>query len=514
MIARINSYAFYTTSLVLVSVPILFGVVFSYLQTVETLDRGTFQIDVVGRQTTNTYQLASLARRLSNTDNAIEQESLATQIDDVMQNIQTIQTGLRQGSTAFEETLYPIERPEILVILDSMDERWQAYEALLLTLLNTPPDQRAEQLNVIDRESASVAVFSERLKRAVYFDFEQRRERAFQLFYLAVAFLLFAVPVSLFLMWNLTRAMNGLTNTTRAFAKGDLKARANTKTLTEVAQVATVLNEMASNTESLLEKLQAEIDETQKARAEAERASQVKSAFLASMSHELRTPLNAVINFTKFVVNGVMGPVNTEQKDALNEVIDSGTHLLALINDVLDMSKIESGTLNLFVEDDIAIEPLLETVIATGKSLIGEKPVQISADIATDLPPIRADRQRVLQVLLNIISNAAKFTASGQITLRATRLGDALQFSVQDTGPGIAAKDHALVFEPFQQTLTGLRQGGGTGLGMPITKSLVEAHQGKIWLDSAEGQGATFYVQLPIKTDALVPMKKHTKELA
>ena len=259
--------------------------------------------------------------------------------------------------------------------------------------------------------------------------------------------------------------------------------------------------------------LQATVDEflranekAEKARKEAERANSVKSAFLASMSHELRTPLNAIINLTKFVANGDLGPLNKAQEDTLNEVIASGKHLLSLINDVLDMSKIESGSLNLFIEDNIDLKEVLSAVCSTGRVLLAEKPVELTTDIAADLPRLRADRQRVYQVLLNIMSNACKFTRRGSIKLQAYQKGDDIVVSVQDSGPGIAPEDCALVFEAFKQTDSGLRQAGGTGLGMPISKNLVEAHGGRIWLESELDKGSKFFVSIPVKSEQLVPL--------
>jgi signal transduction histidine kinase len=259
--------------------------------------------------------------------------------------------------------------------------------------------------------------------------------------------------------------------------------------------------------------LQATVDEflranekAEKARKEAERANSVKSTFLASMSHELRTPLNAIINLTKFVANGDLGPLNKAQEETLNEVIASGKHLLSLINDVLDMSKIESGSLNLFIEDNIDLRELLDAVCSTGRVLLAEKPVKLTADIATNLPRLRADRQRIYQVLLNIVSNACKFTRQGSIKLRAYQKDDDVVISVQDTGLGIAPEDQDLVFEAFKQTGTGLRQAGGTGLGMPISKNLIESHGGRIWLESELGKGSTFFVSIPVKSEQLVPL--------
>lgn len=292
----------------------------------------------------------------------------------------------------------------------------------------------------------------------------------------------------------------------RKMAAGQLSERVTLHSQDEIGDLSRTLNSMAEQLQTSFANLEKEIAETQKAREAAERADQVKSAFLASMSHELRTPLNSVINFTKFVVKGMMGPVTDEQASTLNDVIDSAKHLLNLINDVLDMSKIESGSLRLFVEDNVNLQAVLDQVVSTGKSLIVDRPVQITTEIDGTLPSIRGDRQRLLQILLNIMSNACKFTEQGQITVRAAQQNGSINISIQDSGPGIAPEDQSLVFEAFKQTHTGLRQGGGTGLGMPISKNLTEAHGGKMWLESVPGHGATFYVELPIQSAILTPV--------
>jgi signal transduction histidine kinase/HAMP domain-containing protein len=234
------------------------------------------------------------------------------------------------------------------------------------------------------------------------------------------------------------------------------------------------------------------------ARQQSEQANQAKSAFLASVSHELRTPLNSIINFTEFVRHGLMGEVNQQQAQTLGEVIVASYHLLNLINDVLDMSKIESGSLTLYIEDDVDIKQLMNTAISTAHSLLGDKPIQLVTHIDADLPNIRADSQRILQILLNVTSNACKFTSEGTITFEAHCQNDAILIAIRDTGPGIATEDTELVFDSFKQTETGLKAGGGTGLGMPISKVLAEAHGGRLWFESVVGQGTSFFINLPI----------------
>lgn len=243
--------------------------------------------------------------------------------------------------------------------------------------------------------------------------------------------------------------------------------------------------------------------EVREARLEAERANRVKSSFLATMSHELRTPLNGILNFTRFVADGMFGPVNEKQQTTLLKAVDNGKHLLALINDILDISKIESGSLRLFVEDNIRIENEMKAAVDLSKTLLVNKPVLFQWAVDENLPAMRGDRRRIRQIFVNIVSNACKFTETGTITLKAYQVGDEIVASITDTGPGILEQDLTAVFEIFMQTDTGIRQGEGTGLGMPISKRLAEAHGGRMWLESTHGEGSTFYVALPIKSSTL-----------
>lgn len=239
-------------------------------------------------------------------------------------------------------------------------------------------------------------------------------------------------------------------------------------------------------------------DKAETAQKEAEASNRAKSQFLASMSHELRTPMNAILNFTEMTALGMVGPVNEQQKDILNKSLDSGRHLLALINDILDITKIHSGALTLFIEDDVDLYAEVDKVIDATKTLIGDKPVQFIYEIEPDIPPISCDARRVRQILLNLLSNAAKFTDDGNITLSLKRHEGMLFFSVADTGSGISHEQQEIIFEPFVQTEKGLQHTQGTGLGLPISKQLAEAHGGKLWVESELGAGSTFYVMLPL----------------
>jgi signal transduction histidine kinase/CheY-like chemotaxis protein/HAMP domain-containing protein len=238
-------------------------------------------------------------------------------------------------------------------------------------------------------------------------------------------------------------------------------------------------------------------ESAQTARAQAEEADRLKSRFLANMSHELRTPLNSVINFAYLLTMGTEGPLQPGQEDLLNRIGDAGRHLLGLINDILDLAKIEAGRLELFFEE-VDLHELINGVLSTAAGLLHDKPIELRREVPGDLPLVRADRTRVRQVLLNLLSNAAKFTDHGYITLRASADEEWVTLSVEDTGIGMAPEDIPKAFSEFTQLDSELtRQAGGTGLGLPISKRFVEMHGGQIWVESQPEVGSTFYFTLP-----------------
>jgi signal transduction histidine kinase len=239
--------------------------------------------------------------------------------------------------------------------------------------------------------------------------------------------------------------------------------------------------------------------QAENARLSALEANRLKTEFVNNMSHELRTPLNAVINFTRIVTDGHVGPVTPPQVEYLGYVHDAGQHLLGLINDILDLAKIEAGKMDLRREPTM-LEPILRGVMSTAVGLTREKGLDLFQDIAPNLPMLNIDGTRIRQVLLNLLSNAAKFTPNGSITLRAERERQQVVISVRDTGIGIEAEDIPKVFEEFRQIDGSLqRTESGTGLGMPISKRFVQLHGGDMWIESAVGAGTTVYFSLPIE---------------
>ena len=225
----------------------------------------------------------------------------------------------------------------------------------------------------------------------------------------------------------------------------------------------------------------------------------LKTQFLANMSHELRTPLNSIIGFSRVILKGIDGPITTEQEEDLSSIHSNGQHLLSLINEILDMAKIEAGKMALAFEM-VNIEAAAQTAFSSIRALV--KPdVKLIWDVQAGLPTIEADQVRVRQILTNLLSNAAKFTHEGLIRLEMSQEDDNhIHLAVHDTGIGIAPEEFAVLFRAFEQVDNSTtRNVGGTGLGLPITKWLVTMHGGHIWVDSAVGKGTAIHVRLPLK---------------
>jgi signal transduction histidine kinase len=228
-------------------------------------------------------------------------------------------------------------------------------------------------------------------------------------------------------------------------------------------------------------------------------ASRAKSEFLASMSHELRTPLNAILGFTELILDELYGEVPAALREPVADVRTNASHLLRLINDVLDLSKIEAGRMEL-APTDYALGDVLETVRASLRSLASEKGLDFVVSAPPDPPLAHGDAKRITQCLLNLAGNAIKFTSQGRVAIAAEVDGETLRYRVSDTGIGIPADQLDNIFAEFRQVdATITREYGGTGLGLSITKKFVELHGGRIWVESEPGQGSTFFFEVPLR---------------
>ncbi len=279
-------------------------------------------------------------------------------------------------------------------------------------------------------------------------------------------------------------------------------------------EVADLMDAVAAQASVHLEALRL-TEELQRRAAELQELDRLKSSFLANMSHELRTPLNSILGFSDVMLEGIDGPLTEYMENDLRLIQKNGQHLLHLINDVLDMAKIESGRMNLHPEK-FKVHDMFESAISITSTLANTKNLALYIDPDSEKElQIIADNTRINQVMINLINNSIKFTETGQVSLHAHALdSDKILITVRDTGIGIPADHLEKIFQEFSQVDTSTtRKAGGTGLGLPISRRLVEMHGGRLWAESAgiPGQGATFYIELPIEAKITEPIEKTAK---
>ena len=293
-----------------------------------------------------------------------------------------------------------------------------------------------------------------------------------------------ALLLGFVLSWSLIGPIQQIDARLAAIASGNFSEHVDITNRDELGALAVNVNRMN--------------DELRRVYKELENASEHKSEFLASMSHELRTPLNAIIGFSQVLRERISGDINAKQEEYLDDILSSANHLLALINEVLDLAKVEAGQVELHVAPFL-LQDALERGISTVREQATSGGVQLTLHANGGPTIVTGDERRIRQVIFNLLSNAVKFTPSGgRVDVTATHADGEARISVADTGGGIAADDLERIFEEFQQTELGARLHEGTGLGLALSKRFVEMHGGRIWCDSVVGTGSTFVFTLPL----------------
>ncbi len=315
----------------------------------------------------------------------------------------------------------------------------------------------------------------------------------------AAASMVLALGLGFVISWSFILPVREAEGFLGKIAKGNFNASIDVANRDEFGALARRMNEMSRELHQLYEDQRRAEHQLRALNAELERASKAKSDFLASMSHELRTPMNAILGFTEMIHDGLYGEVPPEIREPVSDIHTCGKQLLGLINNVLDLSKIEAGHMELALGEYV-VDDIVNTVALSLRSLAATKGLELVATLSPDLPLCVGDGKRITQCLTNLAGNALKFTAEGRVEIRVEVQGDAVLYAVSDTGIGIPADQVGNIFEEFRQAdVTVSRDFGGTGLGLSITRKLVELHGGRVWVESEVGKGSTFFFTIPAR---------------
>ena len=324
-----------------------------------------------------------------------------------------------------------------------------------------------------------------------------------------MVFLLVAIATSVLLARNLVRPIESIQVAAAKIGSGALDQRINISSGDELGALAEEFNRMAARLQEFYAGLEHQVQERTRELTSAlsrldeqtrelEAASHHKSEFLANMSHELRTPLNAISGFSQPLRKQLYGEINEKQAEYLDDILAAARDLLSLIDDVLDLSKVEAGQIELEVVS-FSLPAALERGVVIVRERATKGGVRISLSSDPGIETVIGDERRVRQVIFNLLSNAVKFTpAGGTVDVAVARLDGEVRVSVSDSGPGIAPEDQVRIFEEFQQAAAGKEQREGTGLGLALSKRLVELHGGRIWVESEPGKGSRFVFTLPV----------------
>ncbi len=317
----------------------------------------------------------------------------------------------------------------------------------------------------------------------------------------AATLMLVALLLGFIISWSFILPVQKAHGFLSEVAKGNFAATINVPNRDEFGALAAHMNHMSHELHRLYESQHEASQELQRLNEQLQQASKAKSNFLANMSHELRTPMNAILGFVEMMLDEIYGEVPPHLREPLTDVQTNGKHLLRLINDVLDLSKIEAGRMELVLAE-YSVQDVVETVRTSLQSLALEKGLDFVAAVEDDIPLALGDGKRIAQCLMNLVGNALKFSKHGRVAVWVEQQGENLLYRVSDNGIGIPKEELENIFGEFQQVDTAItREFSGTGLGLNITKKFVEMHGGRIWVESELGKGSTFFFAIPLRTN-------------
>ncbi|MBZ0157805.1 MAG: HAMP domain-containing protein [Alphaproteobacteria bacterium] len=504
-----------TKYLLLSSTFVIFVVLYMYVGSLVTshmAGEGT-SINLLGSMRFRSFELAWLARKLIETGDAKYRKEL---IDEIAV-YDTLIAGLKEGDNRLG--VLPVRiHPGASLLFHDINREWS--HTLRPLLLKIPESAHDEPSRLLEEYDLSVRRYVQKVDRLVqtiaeHYDREIFHFNTFR--YAAIAaFMSIASCTILFMRRYVIRPVHTLNTASERITKGDFDTTVDIRGRDEIGMLATTFNYMARSlkelflvrkemedalrkySEELEERIRERTRELEEAMYMAKAANQAKSEFLANMSHELRTPLNSIIGFTEMMLDTMPGELTAEQKQYLTYVWESGNHLLRLISDILDLSKIEAGMLAL---EYGSVD--LRDVIESSVSLVKERAMRNHVQVRTDIlkaGTIEADEIKIKQVVLNLLANAIKFTpAGGEVGIRASQDDKEAVVSVWDTGIGISDEDLKRLFHPFQQLETTLtKKYEGTGLGLHLSKRIVELHGGTIRVESEPQKGSIFHFSIPV----------------
>lgn len=437
----------------------------------------------------------------------------------VMNEYEEVLYGIKYGSERLGLKPIPQDDKESISRIEELIKLWQqSQKPTLFTLMKLPKERKSESCGIchsaIRENLGKIDDLARSLERSYENDirrFDRFRVYAFG-FFLAVATFIFV-----YVRKNLVVPVVRLRDAVSECEKGNFVI-ADVKSRDEIGELSSSFNQMSRTlasafdenrrlVEGLEEKVRDRTVRLEDAKLLAEEASRAKSDFLANVSHELRTPLSAVMGFSEIIRDGMAGPVTDEQKEYLTDIMESGQHLLDLINDILDLAKIEAGKMEL-EPGQFDLKEIIERSLIMFKEKAFRHRIEAEAEVDDAIGAIVADERRIKQVIFNLLSNSFKFTPDGgKITVRARRMlgePEQIECSVEDTGMGIKEEDKSKLFRPFEQldsTLT--KAHGGTGLGLALCKRIVELHGGRIWVESEFGKGSRFIFTFPLRRELI-----------